>query len=130
MNEYDTLREHLRSEHEQGEWVEKLGDGQALDVHNDAHCAGNLRIHSHGSGIPPVTLTSIDLWPPPPPPAPAPAPSDDPFLTPAEIARDLRVSKMTVFRLLSTGAIPSIRVGRQFRIRQSAYLQYLNQKEN
>jgi excisionase family DNA binding protein len=55
---------------------------------------------------------------------------DDPFLTPAEIARDLRVSKMTVFRLLNTGAIPSIRAGRQFRIRQSAYLQYLNQKEN
>jgi len=55
---------------------------------------------------------------------------DDPFLTPAEIARDLRVSKMTVFRLLSTGAITSVRVGRQFRIRQSAYLQYLNQKEN
>ena len=129
MNQYDTLREHLRSDHEKGDWAEKLGDGQALDVHNDAHCAGNLRIHSHDSDLPSIRLTSIDLWPPPPP-SPSPPPVDDPFLTPAEIARDLRVSKMTVFRLLSTGAIPSIRVGRQFRIRQSAYLQYLNQKEN
>jgi excisionase family DNA binding protein len=38
------------------------------------------------------------------------------FLTPHEIARLLRVSSMTTYRLIRTGVIPAHRVGRSFRI--------------
>lgn len=51
--------------------------------------------------------------------------SEGPWLTPAEIATDLRVSKMTIYRLLSTGELPSVRIGRSFRVARSALDTYL-----
>ena len=48
-----------------------------------------------------------------------------PWVTPAEIAAELNISKMTVFRLLRDGKIRHTRVGRQFRIRRSDFDQYL-----
>lgn len=38
------------------------------------------------------------------------------FMTVEEVASLMRVSKMTVYRLLKTGELTSVRVGRSFRI--------------
>jgi excisionase family DNA binding protein len=40
------------------------------------------------------------------------------FLTPTEAAARLRVSKMTVYRLIHGGHLPAIQVGKAFRIRE------------
>jgi excisionase family DNA binding protein len=42
------------------------------------------------------------------------------FLTVAEVARTMRVSKMTVYRLVHGGELPAVRVGRSFRVPRSA----------
>ncbi|MFI2754451.1 helix-turn-helix domain-containing protein [Cellulomonas sp. P22] len=56
-------------------------------------------------------------------------PSDQPsrvrFLTVAEVADVMRVSKMTVYRLLHSGEMPAVRVGRSFRVPQDALDHYL-----
>lgn len=49
----------------------------------------------------------------------------DKFLTVQEVAAIFRVSKMTIYRLVHSGEIPSVRIGRSFRIRQSAVREYL-----
>ena len=38
------------------------------------------------------------------------------FLTVAEVASMMRVSKMTVYRLVHNGDLPAVRVGRSFRV--------------
>ena len=38
------------------------------------------------------------------------------FLTVAEVAAMMRVSKMTVYRLVHSGELPAVRVGRSFRV--------------
>jgi excisionase family DNA binding protein len=47
------------------------------------------------------------------------------FWTVTEIAKQLRVSKMTVYRLIETGEIDSIRVGRTFRVTEESLRAYL-----
>ena len=47
------------------------------------------------------------------------------FLTVAEVASAMRVSKMTVYRLLHAGQLPAIQVGRSFRISEQAVQDYL-----
>jgi excisionase family DNA binding protein len=47
------------------------------------------------------------------------------FLTVAEVAAIARVSKMTVYRLVHTGTLESIRVGGSFRIPEPAVRDYL-----
>ena len=42
------------------------------------------------------------------------------FLTVAEVAEAMRVSKMTVYRLVHAGTLPAIQVGRSFRIPERA----------
>ncbi|MFC8778842.1 helix-turn-helix domain-containing protein [Streptomyces nigra] len=42
------------------------------------------------------------------------------FLTVAEAASILRISKMAVYRLVHDGALPAIRVGRTFRVPERA----------
>ena len=42
------------------------------------------------------------------------------FLTVAEVAAVMRVSKMTVYRLVHSGELPAIRFGRSFRIPETA----------
>jgi len=37
-------------------------------------------------------------------------------MTPAEVAADLRVSSMTVYRLIHSGELAAVRVGRSFRV--------------
>jgi excisionase family DNA binding protein len=46
--------------------------------------------------------------------------SDVRFLTVAEVAEMMRVSNMTVYRLVHAGELPAIRFGRSFRIPESA----------
>jgi excisionase family DNA binding protein len=47
------------------------------------------------------------------------------FLTVAEVAAVMRVSKMTVYRLVHSGHLPAIRVGRSFRVPEQAVHNYL-----
>jgi excisionase family DNA binding protein len=49
------------------------------------------------------------------------------FLTVAEVAEAMRVSKMTVYRLVHAGTLPAVQVGRSFRIPERAVSDYLEQ---
>lgn len=49
------------------------------------------------------------------------------LLTVAEVADMLRVSNMTVYRLIKRGELTAIRVGKNYRIRQQALDDYLDQ---
>jgi excisionase family DNA binding protein len=51
--------------------------------------------------------------------------SDSTFLTVAEVAAMMRVSKMTVYRLVHSGELPAVRVGRSFRVREEDANEYL-----
>ncbi len=42
------------------------------------------------------------------------------FLTVGEVAQMMRVSTMTVYRLVHAGELPAVRFGRSFRIPESA----------
>jgi excisionase family DNA binding protein len=48
------------------------------------------------------------------------------FLTVAEVASLMRVSKMTVYRLVHGGTLPAVRVGRSFRVPEQAVHDYLD----
>ena len=47
------------------------------------------------------------------------------FLTVAEVAALMRVSKMTVYRLVHGGELSAVRVGRSFRVPERAVHDYL-----
>ncbi len=47
------------------------------------------------------------------------------FLTVAEVATVMRVSRMTVYRLVHSGELPAVRVGRSFRVPERAVHDYL-----
>ncbi|GAA1683003.1 hypothetical protein GCM10009830_32750 [Glycomyces endophyticus] len=49
------------------------------------------------------------------------------FLTVTEVAELMRVSKMTVYRLVHNGEIAAVRVGRSFRVPESAVKTYLSE---
>jgi excisionase family DNA binding protein len=48
------------------------------------------------------------------------------FVTVGEVATLLRVSNMTVYRLVQAGQLPAIRVGRSYRIREDDVDKYLS----
>ncbi len=52
----------------------------------------------------------------------------DELLTVAEVADILRVSTMTVYRLIRSGELPAVRVGRNYRVRRAALDAYLEQQ--
>ena len=57
----------------------------------------------------------------------------DPFtdarlLTVNEVGDLLRVSRMTVYRLIKTGEMPSLRVGRSYRLREEDVHTYLMER--
>ncbi len=54
-----------------------------------------------------------------------PALSSVRFLTVAEVASVMRVSKMTVYRMVHAGELPAVRVGRSFRVPEKAVHDYL-----
>jgi excisionase family DNA binding protein len=47
------------------------------------------------------------------------------FLTVAEVAALMRVSRMTVYRLVHSGELAAVRVGRSFRVPEQALHGYL-----
>lgn len=49
------------------------------------------------------------------------------FLTVAEVATAMRVSKMTVYRLVHSGELPAVQVGRSFRIPEQSVHTYLQE---
>lgn len=54
-----------------------------------------------------------------------PSESQSKFVTVAEVASELRVSNMTVYRLIQGGQLPAVRVGRSYRIRSGDFDRYL-----
>ena len=50
-----------------------------------------------------------------------------PLLTVAEVADVLRVSNMTVYRLIKAGDLPALRVGKNYRIRESDLATFLEE---
>ncbi|MBC7595036.1 MAG: helix-turn-helix domain-containing protein [Kineosporiaceae bacterium] len=53
-------------------------------------------------------------------------PSSLRFLTVAEVATQMRVSKMTVYRLIHSGELEAVRVGRSFRVHEHVVEAYLS----
>ncbi len=51
------------------------------------------------------------------------------FLTVAEVADMLRVSRMTVYRWVHAGDMPAVRFGRSFRVPQAAVDEFLQQAQ-
>ena len=47
------------------------------------------------------------------------------FLTVAEVADTLRVSTMTVYRLIKAGDLPAVRVGKSYRLTEEDVDRYL-----
>ena len=53
---------------------------------------------------------------------------EDQLLTVGEVCDAMRVSNMTVYRLIKSGQLPAIRVGKNFRIRESDVDKYLSER--
>ena len=47
------------------------------------------------------------------------------YLTAAEVASVMRVSTMTVYRLIHSGSLPAVRVGRSYRVAEDDLDRYL-----
>jgi excisionase family DNA binding protein len=52
----------------------------------------------------------------------------DRLLTVSEVADLMRVSNMTVYRLIKSGQLPAVRVGKNYRIRESDVGTYLSER--
>jgi excisionase family DNA binding protein len=52
----------------------------------------------------------------------------EPLLTVAEVANIMRVSNMTVYRLIKSGQLSAIRVGKNYRIRRADMDRYLTDR--
>ncbi|MGH2545344.1 MAG: helix-turn-helix domain-containing protein [Actinomycetota bacterium] len=50
------------------------------------------------------------------------------FVTVNEVAQLMRVSKMTVYRLINQGDLPAVRIGRGYRIREEDVHRYLDSR--
>jgi excisionase family DNA binding protein len=50
------------------------------------------------------------------------------LLTVAEVAAGMRVSNMTVYRLIKSGELPAVRVGKGYRIRESELQRFLEDR--
>lgn len=53
---------------------------------------------------------------------------DDPLLTVREVAQLMRVSNMTVYRLIKAGQLAALRVGKNYRIRRTDVERYLRDR--
>ena len=77
---------------------------------------------SLGRPVPAAHPASMPVGRPSAVPAPRAAVA---FLTVAEVAALMRVSKMTVYRLVHGGELSAVRVGRSFRVPERAVHEYL-----
>ncbi|WP_261326569.1 excisionase family DNA-binding protein [Modestobacter marinus] len=96
------------------------------------------QLHTRPAGVPHPGTGPMGQRPVAPRPAPArpmaarpvaeaPAPrAAVSFLTVAEVAAMMRVSKMTVYRLVHAGEMAAVRVGRSFRVPAPAVRAYLD----
>ncbi len=50
------------------------------------------------------------------------------LLTVTEVAAVMRVSNMTVYRLIKAGELPAVRVGKNYRIRENDVERYLSER--
>ncbi len=50
------------------------------------------------------------------------------LLTVAEVASAMRVSNMTVYRLIKGGELPAVRVGKNYRLRESDLERFLEER--
>jgi excisionase family DNA binding protein len=50
------------------------------------------------------------------------------LLTVAEVASAMRVSTMTVYRLIKSGELPAVRVGKNYRIREHDLERFLEER--
>ncbi|HZQ57677.1 MAG TPA: helix-turn-helix domain-containing protein [Acidimicrobiales bacterium] len=48
------------------------------------------------------------------------------LVTVAEVAKQLRVSNMTVYRLINAGELPALRIGKSYRLREDDVDRYLS----
>lgn len=55
--------------------------------------------------------------------------STETYMTPKEMAERLRVSHMTIYRLIHEGKIRYLKVGGSFRISESAYEEFVKEAE-
>lgn len=58
------------------------------------------------------------------------APEQAGFMTVNEVASLLRVSNMTVYRLINAGEMPAARIGKSYRIRRTDVDKYLSERFN
>ncbi|WP_249352475.1 helix-turn-helix domain-containing protein [Nocardiopsis akebiae] len=49
------------------------------------------------------------------------------FLTVADVATIMRVSKMTVYRMVHAGVLPAVRVGRSYRVPERSVRKYVEE---
>ena len=52
----------------------------------------------------------------------------EPLLTVGEVAQVMRVSNMTVYRLIKSGQLSAVRVGKNYRIRRRDVERYLTER--
>jgi excisionase family DNA binding protein len=52
----------------------------------------------------------------------------DRLLTVGEVADAMRVSNMTIYRLIKSGQLAAVRVGKNYRIRESDVSRYLSER--
>jgi excisionase family DNA binding protein len=50
------------------------------------------------------------------------------LLTVGEVASAIRVSNMTVYRLIKSGELPALRVGKNYRLRRSDVERFLDER--
>ena len=55
-------------------------------------------------------------------------PNGSSLLTVAEVAAHMRVSNMTVYRLIKSGDLAAVRVGHNYRIREAELERYLSER--
>jgi excisionase family DNA binding protein len=53
---------------------------------------------------------------------------EEPLLTVGEVAQMMRVSNMTVYRLIKSGQMAAIRVGKNYRLRRKDVSRYLTER--
>jgi excisionase family DNA binding protein len=54
--------------------------------------------------------------------------SGERLLTVTEVAGTMRVSNMTVYRLIKSGELPALRVGKNYRVMESDVVSYLAER--
>ena len=113
---YDGLRQHLNLKHLVSS-AHTMTDPEAVDRHHHEHhdAGGEDCVHEHAPALPPTRLARV-----------SPPTGSASFITVEEIAHDLALHRMTVYRLIHQGTIPASRIGRSFRILRSDYQKFLN----